>query len=126
MILDNPKYQGLKAIGYWKSKYEPDLPDVHQYLSPIPLPGYVKTAVVAYLQESNPQVQVFERWRGWSSCRVCGQVNGSVCLTDGTYVWPEGLAHYVEAHDLDLHEEFLDHISRQRIAAIKDDDEDCQ
>ena len=28
-------------------------------------------------------------------------------LTDGVWVWPEGLVHYIEAHELVLPEEFL-------------------
>jgi len=28
-------------------------------------------------------------------------------FTDGTWVWPEGLVHYVERHGLPLPEEFL-------------------
>lgn len=40
---------------------------------------------------------------GTSFCRVCGQANGSAELTDGVrFVWPEGLAHYVEAHNVRL------------------------
>ena len=35
--------------------------------------------------------------------------NGSLELTDGTYVWPEGLAHYVEQHGVKLPGEFLEH-----------------
>ena len=36
---------------------------------------------------------------GRSSCRNCGVPNGSGEFTDGTLVWPEGLAHYVTEHD---------------------------
>jgi hypothetical protein len=40
---------------------------------------------------------------GTSLCRICGQANGSVELTDGVrFAWPEGLAHYVEAHNVRL------------------------
>lgn len=40
---------------------------------------------------------------GTSLCRICGQANGSAELTHGVrFVWPEGLAHYVEAHDVRL------------------------
>lgn len=31
-------------------------------------------------------------------------------LTDGVYVWPEGLAHYVELHNVHLPQEFVDHV----------------
>ena len=43
---------------------------------------------------------------GYSHCRFqCGAPEvqlGCCSLTDGTYVWPEGLAHYVEAHGVRL------------------------
>ena len=31
-------------------------------------------------------------------------------LSDGTYVWPEGLAHYVEEHNVRLPQQFVDHV----------------
>lgn len=41
-------------------------------------------------------------------CRVCGVRNGSAELTDGeNFVWPEGLAHYVESHDVRLPDDVL-------------------
>ena len=39
---------------------------------------------------------------GYATCRVCGRANGSMELSDGIYIWPEGLAHYLEAHDVRL------------------------
>jgi hypothetical protein len=38
---------------------------------------------------------------------------GSRCLTDGLWVWPEGLAHYVEHHDVYLPAEFLRTMTRR-------------
>ena len=34
--------------------------------------------------------------------------NGDSELTDGVFVWPEGLAHYVAVHDVRLPEEFIE------------------
>jgi hypothetical protein len=34
---------------------------------------------------------------------------GHRCLTDGIWVWPEGLVHYVERHQLPLPQQFIDH-----------------
>ena len=39
---------------------------------------------------------------GYSTCRICGIKNGRDELTNGTYVWPDGLVHYVEAHGVVL------------------------
>ena len=35
---------------------------------------------------------------GFSPCRFCGAANGSAERTDGAYLWPEGLAHYLRDH----------------------------
>jgi hypothetical protein len=65
--------------------------------------------------------QVFETWRGYSFCRfMCGisdEEMGYRCLTDGAWVWPEGLAHYVERHHLPLPEEFIE-VARARSGEV--------
>jgi len=33
---------------------------------------------------------------------------GTRCLTDGRWVWPEGLAHYIEVHHVRLPEEYVE------------------
>lgn len=50
------------------------------------------------------------QYRGISRCRFCETDNGSAEMTDGTYCWPEGLAHYVREHDVRLPEEFQLHV----------------
>ena len=50
------------------------------------------------------------RYRGLSPCRFCGRHNGSKELTDGTYCWPEGLAHYLSAHAVRLPDDFVAHV----------------
>lgn len=47
-------------------------------------------------------------------CRVCGQVVGNLELSDGVYVWPEGLAHYVLSHSVRLPAEFEQHTRAMR------------
>lgn len=48
--------------------------------------------------------------RGISPCRFCGEDNGTAEMTDGTYCWPEGLAHYVRHHNVRLPDEFVQHV----------------
>jgi hypothetical protein len=71
--------------------------------NPAELPG-----VLAYLRAG----QEWIRFNGWSYCRfACGiapSALGDRDLTDGVWVWPEGLAHYVEAHSVRLPDEFID------------------
>ena len=52
---------------------------------------------------------------GFSYCRLCslrGPAMGCANLTDGVFVWPEGLHHYVTVHDVALPPEFEAHIAR--------------
>jgi hypothetical protein len=75
---------------------------------PAELPG-----VLAYLRAG----QEWIRFNGWSYCRFgCGIdpiALGDRDLTDGVWVWPEGLAHYVETHSVRLPDEFIDHMRSQ-------------
>lgn len=54
---------------------------------------------------------VVQSYLGFSWCRFgCGVANntmGVADLSDGEWVWPEGLAHYVEAHHVRLPDEIL-------------------
>ncbi len=43
---------------------------------------------------------------------------GSMCLTDGTYGWPQGFAHYVEAHGVRPPEEFVRHVYATWLARV--------
>jgi hypothetical protein len=49
---------------------------------------------------------------GYSECRLCGAQNGNLELTDGGYVWPEGLGHYVRQQSVRLPTAFTDHVER--------------
>lgn len=59
-----------------------------------------------YLEKGNP----CEYYMGNSKCRLCNSRNGSADFTDGVYVWPEGLSHYVRDHKVRLPDEFIRHI----------------
>lgn len=92
----------LYWVGYWASEREPALP------SPEVVEWHpdLRELVVDFLKAG----EVRHRWRGFSTCRICGASNGTTCLTDGVFMWPEGLAHYVEEHDVGIPREFLNHI----------------
>jgi hypothetical protein len=47
-------------------------------------------------------------YMGYSTCRICGSQNGSGELTDGVFIWPEGLGHYVRKHSVRLPVEIED------------------
>jgi hypothetical protein len=101
----------FKAIGYWFTELAPS-----EYPRPQALVGRwtpaQRAAVVKHLHSG----VVFERYRGFSYCRFgCGiepRELGNCDLFDGTWVWPSGLAHYVEAHNVRLPDEFVEHVKR--------------
>jgi hypothetical protein len=98
----------LEAVGYWFNDRAPSA-----YPRPQRLVGVwdmvERSRVVAYLRAGDE----LESYRGTSYCRFeCGMPSdqmGSLDLTDGRFAWPEGLVHYVEAHDVRLPDHFIAH-----------------
>ncbi len=95
----------LKRVGFWYDKLgDSDLP--------MPIPDYpwdesVRQKVIAYLKNG----KVSDCYKGCSTCRICGIYGvGSCDFVDEEYLWPEGLSHYVEKHNIELPKEFVDHI----------------
>jgi hypothetical protein len=110
----------LKSVGYWWSPETPDYPPPQDLVDPEWCPAD-RSRVVAYLRSGS----VYAQWRGLSHCRFrCGAKPfemGSRCLTDGIWVWPEGLSHYVEQHFVTLPSEFVRTMRRRdwRIPLIR-------
>jgi len=95
-----PRFQ---YIGYWSWTADPV-----QLVEPSWASGE-RPALVTYLQSGIRLLQ----WRGYSFCRFqCGiprQHMGSADFTDGRWIWPEGLWHYVAEHMIALPDAFLAH-----------------
>lgn len=97
----------LEVIGHW---FRPEAP------STLPRPqclvgtwdAAARTAVLRHLRAG----KVLVTFPDASFCRFdCGETAmGTRDLTDGRFVWPEGLAHYVERHDVLLPERFVQHV----------------
>ncbi|MEX0641687.1 MAG: hypothetical protein WD468_03250 [Pirellulales bacterium] len=96
----------LKLIGYWTESLQDDQLPLPQELVGL-MSTLVREAVCKYLTAGQP----FEVYRGFSWCRFhCGAQGremGSAELTDGEWVWPEGLVHYVKARSVVLPDEFI-------------------
>jgi hypothetical protein len=95
----------LETIGFWFLDRAPN-----QYPRPQALVGpwdpATRAHVLAYLNGGH---QLFI-YGGPARCRfACRETLGNRDLTDGTWVWPEGLGHYVELHDVQLPERFVAH-----------------
>ena len=85
----------LIRAGYWKSDTDERWPDPRSMVDP-KLPEAERDEVVSYLRRGF----VVRLWMGYSPCRICGANNGDLDVTDGVYIWPDGLAHYVDAHNV--------------------------
>ena len=96
---------GLRTIGYWVAKTGDGLPDPRNFIDS-EWDTRLRTLASLYLSSG----KTFQSWRGWSTCRICTMSNGSTCLSDGSFVWPEGLSHYVKVHDVRMPDEFMSHI----------------
>lgn len=100
----------LRAIGFWRSVKDerPTLPDPRDFVDP-DWDARERETVVDYLRAGRrvrPQM-------GSSRCRLCGSSSGSAEQTDGTYLWPEGYAHYVSEHAVRPPREFVEHVQRE-------------
>ncbi|PJN23038.1 hypothetical protein [Kitasatospora sp. CB02891] len=94
----------LRAVGYWWSAQAPHLPHPARMVDES-WDGEERSLVGTYLSQG----QLACQFMGVSRCRLCGRVNGNAELTDGTYLWPSGLGHYVEEHAVRLPAEFVRH-----------------
>lgn len=99
----------LIAIGYWHSDSEPDLPKPQDFVD-FEIDEGLRTIVLEYLTKG----QRLHDWMGYSYCRFnCGipvHLMGNACITDGKFIWPEGLIHYIKEHSVWLPELFITHL----------------
>ena len=91
----------MQSIGCWSWSADPT-----RLVDPSWAAGE-REALANYLRAGRTYAAYF----GFSFCRFqCGiPNNGSRDLTDGTWLWPEGLSHYVLVHKIALPDEFLAH-----------------
>ncbi len=102
------------AIGFW---IEPDIPD-HRFRHPIAFVDsewdLAERRLVAHHLRSGKRA---DSCMGYSWCRFhCGVDDaemGDSDFSDGLWLWPEGLAHYVLEHAVRLPEEFLRHVRHE-------------
>lgn len=108
------KIQPLKKVGYWK-----DIKSVFAFDN---FPDPRKLVDPSWSRDEREVISIYldagkthETWMGYSYCRFnCGtHLSGSRDLTDGHYVWPEDLSHYLREHSVRLPREFLEHVVRQ-------------
>ncbi|MGH0030838.1 MAG: hypothetical protein ACQGVC_13665 [Myxococcota bacterium] len=103
----------LMLVGYWRVAGQDGCP----YRDPRELvdPGWdwkpeEKAELAAYLTGGLPLTQYLGHSRCRFDCGIPDHRMGNADLTDGTWVWPEGLVHYVREHALPLPEPFVAHM----------------
>jgi hypothetical protein len=97
----------LNLIGYWASGAErqeesPGWPDPKDLIGNWDFAH--RRSVVKYLSSGI----TFRRYLGFAQCRICDASLGSDEMTDGTWAWPQGLEHYVQAHNVLLPADFIE------------------
>lgn len=99
----------LILVGYWRSKMEPVWPDPAWFIDRT-WNSSEAAAVVEHVQRGEPVAVA----AGVDWCRFrCGREHlGSAMLSDGTYVWPQSLVHYMLAHAVRPPDEFVQHAGR--------------
>jgi hypothetical protein len=101
----------VRIVGYWKNEEK----RCRRYPKPQWLVQHGWHAedldrIIAYLRSGKEYLS----YMGYSQCRfedcqdACARQNGVSDITDGKWIWPQGLAHYIEKHSVILPEEFID------------------
>lgn len=135
-LQDTQFVKDKRCLGFWNNErgQYPQFP----MPKPTDMRPSLRKAIVDALADvqASPLLQVVN-YRGYSSCRICGnqQVNRELDYQMGSreysiapeygkahgWMWPEGLSHYVHEHGINLPEAFLIEvlgIGRHRLAAL--------
>jgi hypothetical protein len=102
----------FREIGLWENPGAPDLPEVSGFIDE-DQESFDRNEIAARLEAG---ARTDRAYMGYSTCRICGAQNGSGEKTDGRFIWPEGLAHYVWAHRVRLPDEVAMNIGYARDA----------
>lgn len=103
----------LRAIGYWYSDRDPSLPRLQDLVDPT-WETAAREAMIDYLERG----VVVSVSLGTSLCRICGKGTGGCEQSDGVFIWPDGLVHYLREHAVRLPDEFAREVG-ERIAALE-------
>lgn len=94
----------LIRLGYWFGPLAPGWPDARRFVD-TNWDADERADVALYLRQGI----VARAYMGLSECRFCGERVGALEYSDGVYIWPQGLAHYVEMHGVRLPQRFVSH-----------------
>ena len=104
----------MQNVGFWRN------PGVAEDSLPVPVEGATDNSatiaamrsVESYVRRKYPKSMGSEEcratgegwiaYRGLSTCRICRENNGFKEFYAAGFCWPEGLAHYLDVHHLDI------------------------
>ena len=97
----------LKLLGYWNDGvFQSHYMFPQELVGERPSDPTLKANLAKYLSSAHKVCH----YKGYSSCRICGKTLGTTDVTDGTWIWPEKMEHYVLEHDLvNVPQEFIEH-----------------
>jgi hypothetical protein len=78
--------------GHWRWHAAPDLP---MPVTDVDWPGRADFLTKLATVEAAARQR---HMKGSSTCRVCGETNGSSSFTFGGWEWPDGFVHYLRDH----------------------------
>ena len=107
----------MKCIGYWWSQEQSELPHPRDFIDN----GWdekEKQKILKYISKCYypPCASAGFSWCRMG-CEPIPQDLGTQDLTDGTFIFPEGLAHYIAHHNVKPPEEFLSFIKQNNYNA---------
>lgn len=117
-----PAKPPLKSVGYWSERLDDDYLIHPARLIDFRWHAAERAKIITYLRNGI----VFSSSLGWADCRFpdgpSGPEMGCRDLTDGIWVWPEGLWLYVSRYGVRLPEEFVTDMRTRGFDAFPDED----
>lgn len=93
-----PKDGEIILDGYWRDPEEPETAHFPIAVeSHKPFQGKPECLALMRVAEEKAREKHF---KGWSSCRICGQRNGSSDFELNGFKWPSGYSHYINMHNV--------------------------
>lgn len=89
-------------VGYWPAGEQG-----RQVLTGVQKPDFAQSPDFPICLWFCTRPETVTRWAGSSTCRLCGRLNGAMCLHHGDLTWPEGYRHYIEVHQVQPPLEFI-------------------
>lgn len=99
--------RGLTPVGFWWTGTMSKLPHPRDLIDRSWNPRE-RDVVLAYVRDGQFRGQAY---MGGAWCRLgCAGMFGSADMSDGVYVWPEGLEHYIGRHGVRPPGDFVQHV----------------